>query len=254
MRKAIQGSTNPSSRDVKRQLNVFVLIDALGWEIVRTRSFLSAELTFRKPLETVLGYSSGAIPTILTGLLPARTGHWNLFYYDPKETPFGWLRSLRFLPNFILDNALSRKFIKELGRHVLGLGPLFECSVSPSLLPFFNFVEKQNIYAERGISNTVSIFDRLRASNVPYRVYSYHQMNDSSIIDQARRDVRSGCAEFFFLYLSEMDHFLHSHCDNPQSVTRRLAWYDKELRELFNLSALQDPNMTFTVVSDHGMT
>jgi predicted AlkP superfamily pyrophosphatase or phosphodiesterase len=134
------------------------------------------------------------------------------------------------------------------------MGPLFECAVSPALLPLFNFVEKRNIYAECGIPNSVSIFDLLRAREVPYRVYSYHQFSDARIVEQACSDIQSGNANFFFLYLSEMDHFLHSECDDPRSVTERLAWYDRKLREVFKVAARKDPEMTFTVISDHGMT
>jgi hypothetical protein len=243
-----------SSVDLAGRLHVFVLIDALGWEIIKDRPFLNDELPFRRPLETVLGYSSGAIPTILTGLNPAQTGHWNLYYYDPLGSPFRWLRWFSFIPERMLDNRVSRKVIKELGRRVLGMGPLFECAVSPALMPFFNFVEKRNIYAEGGIPNSVSIFDLLRAREVPYRVYSYHQLSDVRIVEQARSDIQSSSANFFFLYLSEMDHFLHSQCDDPSPVADRLAWYDQQLRQVFKVAARKDPEMTFTVISDHGMT
>ena len=237
-----------------RHLHVFVLIDALGWQIIKDRSFLEDELSFRRPLETILGYSSGAIPTILTGLAPARTGRWNLYYYDPEGSPFRWLRWFSFLPDGILDNRLSRKLIKELGRRVLGMGPLFECGVRPALLPFFNIVEKSNIYAEGGIPNSVSIFDLLRANEVAYRAYSYHRMSDSRIMEQACSDIEATGASVFFLYLCEMDHFLHSHCDSPQQVAERVAWYDRQLREVFKVAVRKDPEMTFTVISDHGMT
>ncbi len=247
-----QAGGSPIER-VKR-LHIFVLIDALGWEIIKGRPFLNDELPFRQPLETVLGYSSGAIPTILTGLDPAQTGHWNLYYYDPKGSPFRWLRWFGFLPERILDNRVSRKLIKELGRRVLGMGPLFECGVNPTLLPFFNFVEKRNIYAEGGIPNSMSIFDRLRAQGVAYRAYSYHRLSDSQIVEQACSDIQSGAASFFFLYLSEMDHFLHSQRDAPQRVAERLAWYDRQLREVFRVAAREDPEMEFAVFSDHGMT
>src|SRR5580698_3869920 len=200
--------------DLARRLHVFVLIDALGWEIINHRPFLNDELPFRQPLKTVLGYSSGAIPTILTGLYPAQTGHWNLYYYDPAGSPFRWLRWFRFLPARILDNRVSRKFIKELGRRLLGMGPLFECAVSPALMPFFNFVEKRNIYAESGIPGSISIFDLLRSRGVSYRVYSYHDLSDALILEHARKDIQAGAADWLFLYLSEMDHFLHSECDN----------------------------------------
>jgi hypothetical protein len=240
--------------DLARRLHVFVLIDALGWEIINHRPFLNDELPFRQPLKTILGYSSGAIPTILTGLYPAQTGHWNLYYYDPAGSPFRWLRWFRFLPARILDNRVSRKLIKELGRRLLGMGPLFECAVSPALMPFFNFVEKRNIYAESGIPGSISIFDLLRSRGVSYRVYSYHDLSDALILEHAREDIQAGAADWLFLYLSEMDHFLHSECDNPQPVTERLAWYETQLHKMFNVALQAKPEMTFTVISDHGMT
>ncbi len=243
-----------SSGSAARRLHVFVLIDGLGWEVIKDRPFLNAELPFRRPVTTVLGYSSGAIPTILTGLNPAQTGHWNLLYYDPHASPFGWLRWFSILPNRVLDNRYSRKLIKELGRRVLGMGPLFECFVSPVLLPWFNWVEKDNIYAEGGIAGSVSIFDLLRERGVPSRTYSYHFLSDADILDHARRDIQSGDANFFFVYLSEIDRFLHGQCTDQQAVSQRLSWYEQQLRELFSVALRKDSDATFTIISDHGMT
>ena len=79
-------------------IRIFVLIDALGWPVVSKLDFLADLLPHRQPLRTILGYSSGAIPTILTGRFPVEHGHWNLFYYDPAGSPFRWLRRLNFLP------------------------------------------------------------------------------------------------------------------------------------------------------------
>src|SRR5712691_1248818 len=120
------------------RVHLFVLIDALGWRFIEGKEFLSDLLTFRKPLGTGLGYSSGAIATILTGLPPVQNGHWNLVYYDPKSSPFRWLRYFQFLPDRVLNHRVTRKLLKETGRHLLGMGPLFECCVSPRLLSWFN--------------------------------------------------------------------------------------------------------------------
>ena len=139
------------------RLQVIALVDALGWEYVTGRPFLNDELPYRTSLQTVLGFSSGAIPTILTGLMPERHGHWNLFYYDPKNAPFWWLKLFNWLPTPFLDNRYMRKAMKELGRRVLGLGPNFECCVAPQLLPYFNFSERRDIYAARGIERCVII-------------------------------------------------------------------------------------------------
>ena len=236
------------------RVHIFVLIDALGWKFVEGREFLCDLLPYRVPLRTVLGYSSGAIPSILSGQSPAQNGHWNLYYYDPEKSPFRWLRHFHFLPNRVLDSRIARKLLKEMGRRVLGLGPLFECCVSPRILPWFNWVEKRDLYGPGGISGASSIFDRLEEDGIPYCVYSYREMDDKEILEQAQRDLEAGKASFFFLYLSEMDMFLHMHCGDDRQLGQRLDWYAAELRDMFCLAQELDPEASFTIVSDHGMT
>ncbi len=238
----------------RSRVHIYVLIDALGWACLEKQNFLPDLLPFRQPLRTILGFSSGAIPTILTGEPPARNGHWNLFYYDPASSPFRWLRHFRSLPTSILDNRYTRKALKELGRHALGLGPLFECCVSPSLLPWFNWVEKRSIYGPKGITGARSIFDRLADEGVPYRAYSYHEFSDSEILLRASQDLLARRANFYFLYLSELDNFLHFHCEDHNEVAQRLDWYGNSLRSLFELARRIDPEGSFSVFSDHGMT
>jgi len=236
------------------RLHVFVLIDALGWKVIESADFLNDLLPHRQPLRTVLGFSSGAIPTILTGMLPSETGHWNLYYFDPKGSPFRWLQHFDFLPARLLDNRYGRKLLKEMGKRVLGLGPGFQCLVRPDLLPYFNWVEKRNIYGERAISGAPSIFDQLAEKGIPYKVYSYHQHGDAEIVELAQRDLRAGQHRFFFLYLSELDHFLHEHCLEPEKIARELGSYAARLRAVYEAARECDPGMTFTVLSDHGMT
>src|SRR5260370_17300529 len=114
-----------------RELSFFVLIDALGWKLLKGREFLSDLLPYRRPLRTVLGFSSGAIPTILTGRPPVQTGHWNLFYYDPKASPFRWLRHFGFLPDRLLDHRVTRNLLKKLAQLLFSLGPLSHYSPCP---------------------------------------------------------------------------------------------------------------------------
>jgi len=235
-------------------LRIFVLIDALGWCFLQKQEFLSDLLPCQMPLRTVLGFSSGAIPTILTGVPPQQHGHWNLFYYDPQHSPFRWLRTVQFLPNKVLDHRVSRRVVKEIGRRVLGLGPLFECCVSPQFLPSFNWIEKRNIYDRGGIVGARSIFDRLADTKVPFRVYSYHQGADKQILKQAQQDITAERQGFFFVYLSEFDLFLHNNCNDSNRWKTQLEWYASRLSELFRAAASLNPQASFTVFSDHGMT
>lgn len=239
---------------MSKRVSVFVLIDALGWSVIQRRDFLQDVLPYRRPLRTVLGFSSGAIPTILTGVPPEQNGHWNLFYYDPQGSPFRWLRHFAWLPDAILNHRVTRRILREMGRRVLGQGPSFECSVSPRFLPWFNWVEKHNLYGVGGTIGAPSIFDHLKDQDIPFRVYSYHHSSDDEIFQQAERDIRQGAAEFYFVYLSEMDLFLHNHFAEKSKVEERLNWYDVNVRRLFDTAKSVDPQATCTVFSDHGMT
>lgn len=237
-----------------KHLSVLVLIDALGWKYIEDNNFLSDVLPYRQPLRTVLGFSSGAIPAMLTGVPPATNGHWNLFYYDPQGSPFRWFRHFRLLPNAILESRVTRKLLKETGRRFLGLGPLFECCVSPRLLPYFNWVERRNIYDRGGITGAPSIFDQLHASGTSYRVYEYHRQTDAQILRQAEQDIRAQAASFYFLYLSEMDMFLHMNCGQPEKVRERLQWYSENLQRVFDVALSVSEDAAFAITSDHGMT
>jgi hypothetical protein len=252
--RTLQTSEHRVKSDRTPGVHIFVLIDALGWKVIEGRRFLDALLPFRRPLRTVLGFSSGAIPTILTGRLPSETGHWNLFYFDPKGSPFWWLRYFRFLPPWALDHRVGRKLLKELGRRFLGLGPLFECCVKPSVLRYFNWVERRNIYEPRGITNTRSIFDELLSHNISHRVYTYHDMNDRQIVNKALQDIAKGQAQVLFLYLSELDMFLHTHCNDSGKVGDRLHEYDLDLARLYEAARERCGAVSMTIFSDHGMT
>lgn len=253
---SLADTISPSCHTTKSaaKIRLFVLIDALGWQLLKEHEFLNATLPHRQPLRTILGFSSGAIPTILTGMPPAHTGHWNLFYYDPQGSPFRWLRWFRFLPDFVPEHRITQKLVKELGRHVLGMGPLFECFVSPRLLPWFNWIEKRNIYDRGGISGAPSIFDELAEEKVPHRVYTYHHQSDDEILKQAAQDIKSQAANFYFIYLCEIDAVLHNHIQDKNKLAEHLGRYAERLCAIFRSAQRIDPNASMTLFSDHGMT
>jgi len=237
----------------KRPISICVLIDALGWKILEERQFLDDLLVYRQPLRTVLGFSSGAIPSLLTGRVPSQHGHWNLFYYDPQGSPFSWLRGLRYLPDKLVNHRVSQKLIKEAGRRLFHMGPQFECYVKPTLMPYFNWVERRCIYEPGGISGAPSIFDDLVASGITYRAYSYHHWNDEQILELAHDDLKTSDAQFFFVYLCQLDAELHSFWTHPERLQSMLSHYEVKLRQLFEAALRLDPGASIAVCSDHGM-
>ncbi|HEX6804559.1 MAG TPA: alkaline phosphatase family protein [Terriglobales bacterium] len=237
----------------KRHITLCVLIDALGWKVLEDQYFLNDVLAFRQPLKTVLGFSSAAIPSLLTGRAPSEHGHWNLFYYDPEHSPFARLRWLRYLPGALVNHRVSEKLIKEAGRHLFHMGPQFECYVKPALMPWFNWVERRCIYEPGGISGAPSIFDKLMEAGIPYRAYSYHHYNDKEILERANDDLQNSDAEFFFVYLCELDAELHAFWTEPERLQARLNAYGTHIHTLLDTALRVDSEASIAVFSDHGM-
>ncbi len=58
-----------------KKIAIFMFIDAMGWEIIKNRSFLQDLLPHGSRVEMQFGYSSTAIPTILSGQKPTVHKH-----------------------------------------------------------------------------------------------------------------------------------------------------------------------------------
>jgi hypothetical protein len=235
-------------------LSIYVLVDALGWEVLRDRPFLDDVLAERRWLATILGYSSGAIPTLLSGLTPSQHGHWNLFYRDPARSPFRWTRPLAGLPRPLVENRVSRRALKLVARRLSGYRGYFSLYDYPvAHLAQFDLTEKRDIYQPGGLDRR-SIFDDMREAGVAYECYNYHRHTDAQILALAPERAARTEARVLFLYLSGLDHHLHFHVHQPDSVTEALARYQTGLRGVWDAAVRARRDVRMFVFSDHGMT
>ena len=235
-------------------LSIYVLVDALGWEIIRDRPFLDDLWAERRWLVTILGYSSGAIPSLLTGQTPSQHGHWNLIYRDPARSPFGWTRPLGRLPRPLVENRVSRRVLKSVARRASGYSGYFSLYDYPvAHLPQFDLTEKRDIYTPGGL-DAPSIFDDMAGAGIPYESYNYHTHTDAQILDLAPERAATTSARVLFLYLSGLDHHLHFHVHDRDSVTTMLAWYEAGLRRVWESARHSGREVRMFVFSDHGMT
>ena len=236
-------------------ISVFVLVDALGWELIKDRPFLDDELPFRQPLDTVFGFSSGAIPSILTGLPPDGHGHWNLFLYSPETSPFRWTAPLARLPSSWINHRAARKAVALIGKRLSRSNGYFSIYGIPvEILRFFDICEKKDIYRPGGLAPARSIFDELAGHGVRYRVYNYHQYDDRAAIRQIIHDLKKPRAQFYFLYLCELDAFLHDHIHSAEAVSEEIGRYAALIGEVYRTALACNSEVAFYVFSDHGMT
>src|SRR5262245_38005681 len=99
---------------MKPILPLFIFIDACGWEIIKDDPFMERIAPNRRRLESVFGYSSACVPSILSGRWPVEHRNWSYFVYDPEHSPFTSLRFLRWLPKAVTNRRIVRRWLSKL--------------------------------------------------------------------------------------------------------------------------------------------
>lgn len=111
---------------MSRTLSLFIMVDACGWEIVKNDPFLQSIAPHRTRLESVFGYSSTCVPSIVSGRWPDEHRNWWYFIHDPKNSPFRFLRALRWLPKAITSRRIVRRLLTKLVKSKLGFKGYFD--------------------------------------------------------------------------------------------------------------------------------
>ena len=242
---------------------IFIIIDALGWERLKRIEFLDDIMPYRRPLKTVFGYSSGAIPSILTGKFPCEHGHWNFFYLSPQTSPFAWIKDKGLIDNrLVFENRYTREIMRRMSRYMSGytgtfsfpLIPFDGTNVSPGgYFSNFDICEKKWLFNPGSLDSTENIFDVLTREAVSFNRYTYGTMSDSAIVERALIDMQKSNSDFYFIYFSEFDECQHLHCGDEDVISRKLQWYEDSIRKLYYASKDRDSNSTMIICSDHGM-
>ena len=242
---------------MKNHTEIFLFIDALGWELVSRSGFMAEELPFRRGIEMQFGYSSTAIPTILSGCSPAEHGHLGLFRFAPEESPFRLLGRIAPLmkPRSLWNRGRVRHRLSRIIGRLYGFTGYFQLYQMPfEKLPLMDYCEKKDLFAPRGMGETENLRDLLIRSNVPYHISDW-RFGDRRNFEAARRSLAED-KRFLFIYTAELDSLLHRHPVPPISdvIRRKLEWYREEIGSLFRICREEKKELRLTVISDHGMT
>ncbi|MBQ7206592.1 MAG: alkaline phosphatase family protein [Lentisphaeria bacterium] len=242
---------------VKNEVEIFLFIDALGWELVEGTGFMSEELPFRRRIEMQFGYSSTAIPTILSGRTPAEHGHLGLFRFAPKDSPFRRLGRIEPLmrPRSFWNRGRVRHWLSRIIGRLYGFTGYFQLYQMPFCkLPLMDYCEKQDLFASRGMGEIENLRDFLTRHDAAYHISDWH-IGDRRNFEAARRALGEG-KTFLFIYTAELDALLHRFPAPPVAdvIREKLAWYREEILSLFKICADLKKTVRLTVISDHGMT
>ena len=229
------------------------MVDACGWEIVRNDPFLKQFAPNRKKLTSVFGYSSTCVPSILSGRWPDQHRNWCYFIYDPANSPFKFLRPLRFLPNALTSRRIFRRWLSKIVRVKLGYKGYFDLYNIPfKHISLFDFSEKKSPLKPKGMNAGPNIFDWLEQKRIPYFV------SDPDKTEEANRDsllsaIKTEEIDFAFSYWPGLDGLLHSVGNKSPEVPKRLRMYEEWVSSVIQTAKEHYKEVRIYVFSDHGM-
>lgn len=238
-------------------LMIVVLIDALGWDRVGEGDFLREELPQRRPLDTVLGFSAGAIPALLSGTWPSENGHWVMFHRDPNNSPFGIARLVALLPARVRRSWRLRQWVKAQAKgRVRGYFDLYE--VPWGELAELDVCERDPLFAPGALPGIGTIFDDAAARRVRIRAWDWRSDDDAN----ERAFVAAACAgggeggaasDLLLYYTPAIDARMHARGTHAPEVDDRLARLESAIRRALEGARAAGREAWCYLTSDHGM-
>lgn len=237
---------------MKAVLPLFIMIDACGWEIVNDKAFLRNLAPNRQRLESVFGYSSACVPSILSGRWPSEHRNWCYFVYDPKNSPFKSLAAFRWLPRKLTGRRIVRRLLTRLVRHRLNFKGYFDLYNIPfKHIALYDFSEKKSPLKPKGMNCGPNIFDYLEGKGIPYSVSDPDQGEEHNyrmLLDQ----IASEQIDFAFSYWPELDGLLHRVGNDSPEIGARLWSYERALEKVMEVAQGHYQEVWLYVFSDHG--
>ena len=230
---------------------VVLLVDALGWELATGTPGFAPGLGCRRRLETILGFSSGALPTLFTGRMPAEHGRWLMYRRRSGDSPFRGFEWLRFLPRRVRESGrLSRRLTRLVAdRGVRGYFHLYE--VPRPLLARFDLPERADLFAPGGLP-VDSLWDSLARRGVAWRGWNWRTPEAENFAALERR-VAEGDERLLFCYTADLDALLHREGSRGAGVRARIERYDALLARLTAEAGRRGDDLWIYLLSDHGM-
>ena len=236
-----------------------MFVDALGWEIVSKYNFLKDTLVYRKKVEMQFGYSSAAVPTILSGKHPQEHKHFSFFYYNPNKSPFENFKYLKFFfgaglhPKCLFNRGRVRRIISRLTAKMLGYTGYFSLySVPFNKLPLFDYCEKTDIFASGGLSPVENLYDILEASGLKFHISDWRKSEEENIA--LAKQAIADDADFVFVYTGAFDAFMHDNVFDSSAIENKLSAYEQKVYSILQTLSNTGKDFNFTIISDHGMT
>ena len=226
-------------------------VDALGWRLCQARPGFAPGLQHRRAVDTILGFSSGALPTAFTGGMPQEHGRFLMYRKAAGTSVFAGFERLAWLPARLRRSWRLTRLLTRLveQRGVRGYFNLYE--VPRHRLAAFDLAEQQDIFRPGGLP-VDSLWDSLERRGIAWQGWNW-RTRESEALESVRECIRSGDEDLLFLYTAELDATLHHEGSKGIGVQAKLELYDAWLASVQQAASERGRPLWFYLCSDHGM-
>jgi hypothetical protein len=230
-------------------------VDALGPSQLARSGDAFPSLPHRRSLSGVLGYSSGALATVLTGAHPAIHGRMCLFTERAPNTP-GILEPLRWLgllPRILHERAALRRLLSR-GLALTGglTGYVALHRVPPEAFRWLDLPERDDLFNAPDVGGARTFLADARAAGVGVYAAPW-QLPEPARWAHAHAAIRRERPDLAFLYAAELDGTLHAHGGRSDAAGEVLRRIGAELERAREEMGRGGGRVTTLVVGDHGM-
>lgn len=241
--------------DVTRRILV-VFVEALGPAQLERLGDELAFLPHRRTLRGILGYSSGTLPTILTGVPPSIHGRMCLFSRHNDDEDAGVLSPLSILgilPRVIHERNLIRRTAASLFAKHAGLsGYLALHRVPPEAFRWLDIPEREDLFHTETIGRASTFLADARAAGLEVFTANW-KLPETERWRAAFSGIESRQPDLTFLNVTELDAHLHKFGNDTKKSRPVLSRIARRITRARDILAKDPRSLLTIVVGDHGM-
>lgn len=240
---------------------VFIIMDAGRSDYVRpeTMPFVHglSQQGLRSQFESPPGFAQRTV--LFSGRYPDTSGNFSAFVFDPKESPFGWVRKLGPLQGVIRPRKLlfpTRLAVNKTTKLLTGAYHTDPAWIPPKFLPFFRPCEDMQPIYEPGALGAPSLFDLCREHGRKFR-YLAHPVSgdDEEVHEILTRELREG--KDYDLYVAQFsvtDEMGHHHGPFSDAMQNGfLRELDQKIASIHAALSANYDEWELFLCGDHGM-
>jgi hypothetical protein len=232
-----------------------VFVDALGAGQLEPARRAMPSLVHTRALDGVLGYSSGALATVLTGAYPEDHGRMCLFTRAPEggDRILSPLRALGLLPRLVHERSLVRRVVGRFFARAAGLtGYVALHRVPPEEFGWLDLPEREDLFAAQDVGGMRTFLADARDAGLAVYAAPW-QLEESERWRVSIAALETHHPDLAFLYATTLDARLHEHGDRPEVAEETLAEIGANIERARDALGSDGADVRTFVVGDHGM-